>query len=235
MLNICDGCRWWQKLKDWDKEKEKAGWYSVFLVRKAITSFPLDTISTAHQLCLFLYLFVTPLFSSSSSFLTYQPSPFHFPLCFFPNLPFAHFLITPLRLICPLFFPPSLSIVWLTFVWISFCSTYSFRCFRRAGHSPLTPCRPPVLLVSTDWDPLWDGQFCRREYNGRPTSLCYPPCMYDWIIQWIGTFLHTCSLACQNTSFKEPKFVLEHLSEFSEVEQDVWRVIPCSVKLDLLS
>lgn len=105
MLNICDGCRWWQKLKDWHKEKEKAGWYSVFLVRKAITSFPLDTISTAHQLCLFLYLFVTPLFSSSSSFLTYQPSPFHFPLCFFPNLPFAHSLITPLRLICPLFFP----------------------------------------------------------------------------------------------------------------------------------
>lgn len=58
---------------------------------------------------LFLYLFVTPLFSSSSSFLTYQPSPFHFPLCFF-------FQISPLLTSSLLhyvssvlfFFPPSL-------------------------------------------------------------------------------------------------------------------------------
>lgn len=108
------------------------------------------------------------------------------------------------------FFFPSLSIVWLTFVWIAFSSTYSFRCFRWAGHSPLTPGRPPVLLVSTDWGPLWDGQFCRGEYNGRPTSLCYPPCMYDWIIKWIGTFLHTRSLACQNTSLKRTKIRPPH-------------------------
>lgn len=84
---------------------------------------------------------------------------------------------------------------------VSISSSFpSLHCLRWAGSSPLTPGRSSVLLVSTDWGPFWDGQFCRREYNGGPASLCYPPCMYDWMMTSIRMFSHV-----RKRGHKEPK------------------------------
>ena len=62
---------------------------------------------------------------------------------------------------------------------------------RWAWRSPLPPGRPAVLLFSSDRRPFWDGQFCWREYNGRPASLRHSPCMYDWTITLIITLIFT--------------------------------------------
>lgn len=83
----------------------------------------------------------------------------------------------------------SVLIIWLLSGFLLFHSLF-FSFSRWAGRSLLPPVGPPVLLVSNDWSPLWDGQLCRREYNGRSTSLCHSPRKYDWTVTLMNTLIH---------------------------------------------
>lgn len=143
--------------------------------RQVVTSvLPRSRLFVQHMSCVILDVTVllSAPFSSSSSV------SFNFSFFASTSLLLMFYMLCPVTYFTPMYFlnlflhQPIRHLV----VWSSSC----FSCYSRwARCSPVPPGRPAVLLISTDRYPFWDGQFCRREYSGRPASLCHTPRMYD--------------------------------------------------------